>query len=62
MLLGWWDVALRTIGQLDVHRGLEGALRFDLQAGDREHLIGNRCDAQLANPNGLKLQLSPGLL
>ncbi len=62
MLLGGRDVALGAVGQLDVHRQVEGALRLELQPGDGVDLVRDRGDAQLADPDGLELQLAAGLV
>ena len=62
VLLGGRDVALGAVGQPDVERGGERALRLDLQAGEGVDLVGDRRDPEVADPDRLELQLALGLL
>ena len=62
MLLGTRDVSLCSIGQLNIERDRKRALSFKFQAGYRVNLIRYRRNAQVADAEGLQLQLAYRLL
>ena len=45
-----------AVGQLDVEHRLQRTLRLELEAGDGEHFIRNRRDAEVADAQSLELE------
>ena len=61
MLFRRRNVAFLAVGQFDVHRRPQRALRLDLQARQAEYLAGDRRDAKLPDANRLKHQFAARL-
>ncbi len=54
MLFGRRNITGGTIGKSHIKRGLEGALRFQLQAGNAVDFIGKGGDGEVAKAQGLE--------
>ena len=62
VLLGGRDVALGAVGQLDVHRRGSGLRALIFRPGEGVDLVGDRRDAEVADPDRLELELALGLV
>ena len=61
MLFGWRNIALRSVGQFDIHRNRKWTAVLQLNARDAEDFIGNRRDAKVPNANRLQFEFRCGL-
>ena len=58
MLLGRWNVAVRSVGQLDVHGRHQRTVGFDFQTSESNHFIRQRSDTKSSDAGRLQLQLT----